>query len=310
MKDWSRGGVLARSASAGIELASDIVLQPLGEEELEEVVLKIEKEIEGDLTRSGPHRRNAWENGWAESLANFQHKSDEKSLVPGYFENSNVIRLNDRLFRVASGQAEADLLAFLVDLVVESCRQLYGFDNIHEFGCGTGIHVRRMAHRYSVSTVTGYDWATASQQLLNAISETDGLANLKARHFDFFNPDSSVEVGNRDVILTVAALEQTGSDFQPFLDTVLAKRPSLVIHIEPIEELLDTTSRLGQLSAEYFRKRNYLQGYFQALIEMQHEAKIRLLHSGRSGVGSFFIEGYSVVIWQPFEQGLSDVSVS
>ena len=299
MRDWSRGSLLSHAAKAGVDLESKVRLKRLSEAERSSALYKIEQELEKDLTKSGPHRKEAWEGGWKDSLTDFRKTRTKQSLTPGYFERSSFLRMKDELFHVAAGESEAVLLGFLVDLIVEISRRLYPFENIHEFGCGTGIHVRRLARRYQTSTVTGYDWATSSQQLVNEIRETERLANLKGRNFDFFRPDPSVDLGTGDAVLTVAALEQTGSNFGLFLDTLISKRPKLVINIEPIEELLDTSSQLGLLSAQYFRKRNYLSGFFQALVDKQTSGEIDILHSGRSGLGSLFIEGYSIVVWRP-----------
>lgn len=299
MRDWSREGLLSRAVNAGVVMESKVSLKGLSEEERTLALHKIEQELEKDLTKSGPHRKEAWEEGWKDSLTDFRTTRTKQSLTPGYFERSNIVRLKDELFQVATGESEAILLGFLVDLIVETSRQLYSFENIHEFGCGTGIHVRRLAKRYKAATVTGYDWATSSQELVNEIRESEGLANLRARNFDFFSPDPSVDIGAGDAVLTVAALEQTGSSFGLFLDTLISKRPKLVINIEPIEELLDTTTQLGLLSAEYFRKRNYLSGFFQALVDKEASEELTILHSGRSGLGSLFIEGYSIVVWSP-----------
>jgi hypothetical protein len=101
------------------------------------------------------------------------------------------------------------------------------------------------------------------------------------------------------VAMTIASLEQTGQNFRPFIQYLLDKKPSLVIHIEPIAELLDAGHPLDKLSIEYFRKRNYLDGLLSFLEKLESDSKIQILKKSRSWIGSFFIEGYSVVVWKP-----------
>ena len=71
------------------------------------------------------------------------------------------------------------------------------------------------------------------------------------------------------------------------------------MHLEPIEELLPDTEPLANISRQYFKKRNYLSGYLSQLMELEKSQSIEIFSAERSGFGSFFIEGYSVIIWRP-----------
>ena len=75
--------------------------------------------------------------------------------------------------------------------------------------------------------------------------------------------------------------------------------PSLVIHVEPIGELLDQNNLMDYLSLEYFKKRNYLSGYLTRLRELESRQEIEIIMAQRSYMGSFFIDGYSIIIWRP-----------
>jgi hypothetical protein len=99
--------------------------------------------------------------------------------------------------------------------------------------------------------------------------------------------------------ITVAALEQIGDKFDPFLEFIFAKKPSLCVHFEPIDEVLDQDNLLDRLSTLYFRKRNYLQGFLPRLRELEREGKLKILTEQRTYSGSFFIEGHSLIVWYP-----------
>jgi len=99
--------------------------------------------------------------------------------------------------------------------------------------------------------------------------------------------------------LTVAALEQTGANFIEFVNYLLAKRPSMVLNVEPIGELLDENDLLDFLSLEYFKKRNYLAGYLDYLRKLETQGKIQIVDTRRTFIGSMFIDGYSVCAWKP-----------
>lgn len=296
---WAKSGVLDEVSGSLVESLPSVHARLLNELESQTVEKLIRAELAKELNRVGGHRQPVWEEGWSQNLAEYRESGDGRSLIPGYFENSEYLRLSNELYSVTDPASEANLLAFLVDLVVESLSRLYEFSDIHEFGCGTGTHVRRLARNNKLRKVVGYDWARASQEILKEIAETEKLHNLYGRHFDFFDVDYSVDVKPGDLVITVAALEQTGTNFKPFIELLLEKNPRVVAHLEPIEELLDTSSWLGKLSRDYFHRRNYLSGLFNALVELEGSGIINILDSGRSGLGSLFIEGYSLIVWEP-----------
>jgi len=79
----------------------------------------------------------------------------------------------------------------------------------------------------------------------------------------------------------------------------LAQKPAMCIHVEPIAELLNENVLLDNLSCKYFRKRNYLHGFLCGLQELERRGQARIHRTQRTGIGSLFIEGYSVVVWSP-----------
>lgn len=298
LKHWALNSRVKIDERRGVKL-EDVRLTRVSEKDFSSLQKHMERELSKELTQSGPHRREAWDSGWAKNLRDFNKSGHEDSLIPGYFEKSSFVRLSDVMYRTTSGKTEATLLAFLVNLIVAKCKDSYGFTDIHEFGCGTGVHVCRLAKIYQDSNVVGYDWAKSSQELIEAASRLQELNNLRAQNFDFFAPSKETFLKPTDLILTVAALEQTGADFLPFTKFILENKPGLIINIEPMSELLDTSNFLGAFSSQYFLKRNYLRGYFDYLVELEESGIIEILESGRSTIGSLFIEGYSFVVWRP-----------
>jgi hypothetical protein len=100
-------------------------------------------------------------------------------------------------------------------------------------------------------------------------------------------------------IFTCAALEQIGTRFEPLLQWMLAQKPSVIVHIEPVVELLNETKLLDYLSVRYCRKRAYLSGYLTRLRELEAEGRLKIHMARDTGIGSLFIQGYQVIIWSP-----------
>ncbi len=257
----------------------------LTKKEEEQTLIKImDTLLDDSVPYSGAHRRRQWEKGWGENL-----KSG--NLKPKYFGKYPVTRLNGQFVK---GVDEQKALYTIVDELAE--KYLLRTTAICEFGCGTGHNLVRIANKFFITEALplyrfiGLDWASSSQKILRNI----GLEGYK---FDFFNP--KFKMPNDSSVYTVAALEQTGTNYKKFVSYLLKNKPKVVVHIEPIPELLDPTKLLDYLSIKYMQKRKYLSGYLDYLKELEKKGKIKILEARRSGIGSLYIDGYSVVVWKP-----------
>lgn len=231
---------------------------------------------------SGKHRKEQWEKGWGQNLK-------EDSMTPHYFGKYLVQRLNGRFILAFSKSFEASQLHRLVfDL---SCKYFKGTMDVYEFGCGTGHNLMEVSMSNSNLTVHGLDWAMSSQKILKKWG-------IDAHNFDFFKP-SKLKLTKDSGVLTVAALEQTGTEYKKFVKYILKNKPKVVVHIEPIPELLNPNNLLDYLSIKYMEKRKYLSGYLTYLKELERQGKIKILEARRSGIGSLFIDGYSIISWKP-----------
>ena len=133
-------------------------------------------------------------------------------------------------------------------------------------------------------------------QLINKLKLNNHIHSIFSFKFDFFNPkwDDSTEIPeeNESVIYSFAALEQVGKDYNALFNFIRGSiKPKIVIHIEPIEELLPQNQLLSYLSTKYFQKRNYLNGYLSFLRDQEKKGKIKIHLASRMPFGSLFIEG-------------------
>ena len=250
-----------------------------------------------NIVKAGKHRLSQWEKGWRENLKNITKSQNIGSIVPKYFGKYNYLRINQKFIRPASKNFEYHTLCVIVDWLFD--KYVRKADNIYEFGCGTGYHLLRARKINPTAVLWGLDWAPASQAIIKQLVSKYNDSNLHAHRFDYFNPDMNFKLGKNSIVYTVASLEQTGSKFKKFISYLIKNRPKLCIHIEPIAEFLDENNLLDYLSIEYFKKRNYLNGFLTYLRDLKRKGKIKILKAQRTFVGSLFIEGYSVVVWSP-----------
>lgn len=275
----------------------DLKFATLNNLEFESAILQVLNTLEGELSKAGPHRKTDWEHGWGENLRKFSESGEDHATLPGYFEKSRIIRWEQKWIKPNDPNLEQKLLAILVDALV------FKFGNnvspIYEFGCGTGHHLFRLRKLFPSKKLVGLDWATSSQELISSYAKSKNDSRLFGQNFDFFAPNYELQIDKDSMFLTVASLEQTYDNYVKFVDFILQAKPKIVINIEPMEEFLDSKNLLDYLSLKYFAKRNYLAGYFNYLKSLEKRGKIVIHDARRSMLGSFFIDGYSIVVWSP-----------
>lgn len=257
----------------------------LNKQEQEEVIIKIlDTLLDDSIPFSGEHRRQQWEKGWGENL-----KSGD--ITPRYFGKYKVNRLNGKFVWGLSPNYEQEMLYTIVDALAK--KYLTEAKDIYEFGCGTGHNLLRVRKINKTAVLHGLDWVTSSQKLVTNLG-------MKGHLFDYFAP-SNLKLEPNSAIFTVASLEQTGTKYKKFVKYLLTNKPTLCVHIEPIPELLDSTKLLDYLSIKYMEKRKYLSGYLTYLRELEKQGKIKIHEARRSGIGSMFIDGYSIIVWSPIK---------
>lgn len=267
--------------------------------EKEALLIKIiDALLDPALPRSGEHRLEQWERGWGENLESFvKNPASVDLLTPRYFAKYGAIRWCGDFINPISTEFEGHSLAVLLDWLFD--KYLRGASDIYEFGCGTGHNLLRVRGVNSSANLWGLDWAQSSQKIIEKLASYNNDSRLRAARFDYFNPDSTFKLARESVVYTVASLEQVGNRWESFVDYLRKNKPSICIHIEPIEELLDEQKLMDNLAIRYFRKRNYLDGFLTGLRRIEAEGGLKIHRAQRTNIGSLFIEGYSVVVWSP-----------
>lgn len=288
------GLVLPRQLRGETEL---VMASPLQGEARDAAILRCLDELASEHVKvSGQHRLGDWNTGWAEHERLFD-SAGLQGLVPRYFAKHPYARIDGEFAESASPLLELRLLRLLQEVVGHTF--LGDLDDIVEFGCGTGHNLIHAHMTYAPkSRLLGLDWAESSQDLLARVSLSLGTP-LKGRAFNYFDPHSFSPLPENSGVMTMCSLEQVGAHFQDFVQYLLEQKPAIVVHIEPMPDLLDPSRLMDWLSIEYARKRAYLDGFLPYLVGLQENRQLEILLTSRSGVGSFFIDGYQVCVWRP-----------
>ncbi len=281
-----------------------IDLISLSKDERDDCILKILKTLEDkNLVQAGRKRQNDWFKGWEENLSNFINSNNIIDLIPKYYNKYPYIRYNSELYRVKSKNAELNSVRVLINYIADI--YLRDSEEIIEIGAGTCHHILELSKTLKHKPIFyALDWSESTTLIAERLKERNHIESIYSFKFDFFNPcwhkDIKFPEENNSVIYSFAALEQIGKEFHNLFnfikDTI---KPKIIIHLEPIAELLPQDQLLSYLSTKYFYKRNYLSGYYSFLKQKEKEGEIIIHQASRMPFGSLFIEGYSLLVWAP-----------
>lgn len=294
------GRTVAQVAAA----LADFPLPPLryrtlADDEAAEVARRVDATIRDEsLRRSGEDDPAVWIRGWGEVAAQLKGQTITRdTLRPQYFRGEPICRLFGRYIRPLAPEFEYDVGLALRRVIFDEF--LGGVSPITEFGCGTGINVLLLSELFPEARLIGTDWAPASKDILSQMAEQTG----KPIHGEVFNMLTATGWdGPREPVgafLTVHAMEQLETHWQPFCDFMIARRPALCLHIEPLFEHYDEHSPFDDRGRRYHLKRGYLRGFLPHVEELRRAGKAEIVASRRVAFGGLYHEAYSILAWRP-----------
>jgi len=248
------------------------------------------------LSVSGRHRLSDWRRGWGEILQEFYNSNgDLQLLVPKDLHGNRPLRYKGNYIISFSNSFERDFALVFRHWLFK--KYFKNYQNIYEFGCGTGQNLALIATIFPDKRLFGMDWVPESKELLNAIAIKYGW-QMEGIQFDFFKPNYDLDILPDGLVYTSSALEQVGGDYNSFLNYLLAKKPRLCVNIECMSELYDENELHDYVALRYHKTRNYLDGFLTRLQELEKGRVIKIIATRRTGFGSLYHEGYMYVIWQ------------
>ncbi len=278
----------------------DLGYRVLEARERDRIVLDVLRTIEGGKLRAaGKNDPSHWVRGWgkirdlvrqqgvsAEVLSPQRHK-----LLPACRLGGNYVESDDPLFE------------FELSVIVRKAilgHFLKGYSRIVEFGCGTGLNLYILARLYPDKELVGCDWARPSLDMLGEIAASLDRP-IGGYVFNMLDPTGAeaVPLDRETAVVTALALEQLGSDYQPFLTYLLSEKPALCLHLEPLLELYEADVLADYLAIKYHMRRNYLNGFLPALRSLAEEGTIEIAVERRVKFGNMYHDPYSTVAWRP-----------
>lgn len=276
---------------------SDFRYRRLEPGERDNTILTILKRIASPtLGISGVDQKERWIRGWNENFEMFVNSGyNTDSLLPKFIRPDQPVRLDGNYALPLNAHFERDFYYVFRRWLYET--YLSTHNPIYEFGCGTGFNLVELASMYPEKELHGSDWVDAPKKIIDLLAEKKGY-NMKGHVFDMFFPNESFPMAQGSAIFAIGALEQIGDKFEPFLQFVLSRKPSIFVHVDSLVELHHENNLYDYLALSHDRKRNYLWGYITRLRELEKEGKIEILKLQRVPCGGLYHEGYSTVVWK------------
>ena len=247
-----------------------------------------------DFSIADPDNKARWERGWGENLTAFEKTGDTGALQPKYIRAGQPMRIQGHFADVVDPNFEANWYRLMQEYIGQS--YFSDMNEIYEFGCGSGVNIAVLAEMFPSKKLVGLDWVQPSVDILTRMNNK----NVSGKLFNFFEPDDVVEFGPKSAVFTFGALEQTGDQWEPFIQWLLERRPSLCVFVEPIYEMYDAEKfGIDYVAQEIHRTRNFMIGLDPYLRDLAQDGKIEIVKRQRSFIGSLLLEGYSQIVWRP-----------
>jgi hypothetical protein len=276
----------------------DFRFRALSSSERDATLVDVLTKIDSDqFSLAGKEGKPRWEKGWSENLESFRKEGGNLSaLVPKYIRKNQPIRLHQEYVLPSDGNMELNWYEIFRLWLFKT--YLRDVSTVYEFGCGSGFNLAVMAQLFPDKTYHGLDWASASRDIVDEMAKNFRW-RMTGHLFDFFAPDESLKIDPNSAIVTIGALEQTGRDYEAFLQYLLNSRAKICIHVEPIVEWYDANSLVDYAAIRFHRKRKYWEGFPERLAELEKAGRVQILKKKRAFFGSLYLEGYSQLFWRP-----------
>ena len=256
------------------------------------IILDLLKRIERkDFSIVGQNNER-WQAGWSENLAEFRKTGDIKALEPKYLRPSKYLRLNSQFIEPVDPMFERNWYRVFRGWFAR--RYLSQYDGIYEFGCGSGHNLAFLAQEFPDKMLCGFDWSPAAVEIARELANV--FPNiLGGERFDFFDPYGAYGWPPNTAVLTIGALEQTGTRWRPFINFLRRTRPAMCFHIEPMLGWYNPNNLVDWTAIKIHEARGFWSGF-----------DVFPLHKHRTGFGSLLLEGYSQFHWSPMLPEISE----
>jgi SAM-dependent methyltransferase len=265
-----------------------------------DIVDGIEKRIEArDFRIVGDNDNDVWVRGWGEILEQVEQQGFTPDVLrPQYFDHHRIMRFDGKY--IDGGDAN---FVYLYDQLLRRlvlAKYVKGQTKVVELGCGTGTSQLMLADLLPEAELVASDWSPPSQGIIKAIS-TYLKRPIKPVCFNMLTLEGwdELTIDNNSAVVTVHALEQLGAGCTALLEKLVAAKPKLCVHLEPVLELYDGANAFDDRAIRCHTTRNYLQNWLTDIRALAKVGKAEIIEERRLAFGDRYHEAYSMIVWKP-----------
>ena len=271
-----------------------------GLEKEKEILYALKKLAEDTQVVATPERKFVWNNGWNENREEFKRARSEKelfrALIPKYYHPGNSFRWKQEFVRGKNPFVEYEIFDVIRTYILATYAPPY--ETVYEFGCGTGHNLVRLVQMFPRKFVTGLDFVPSAIELLKDINRKFGY-NIHGKLFDMIHPDYNFHLQRNSCVFTFYSIEQLNKNTKSIVDYLLAEKPSLCVHCEPVLESYDDDVLIDWIAKQFHLKRGYELGLLKNIQNLEESGKAVIKKIKRIRFGSLTHEPCTLIVWQP-----------
>ena len=261
-----------------------------------------------------------WAVGWKESLNMYKRTNNCETLAPLYSGKLPYIRLFRQLYKTKTRATEEDtyktlehiLFSELYDSVIGSWITSHSSSSdgeyrepidIVEIGCGSCQHIPRLNKKLSKEgravRFHSSDWSESSGLICEELKAREGI-DINFKQIDLLSDNlKEHSLPSGAYVYTVNALEQLGNNSWKTIEWLISQSPRLVMHFEPVIEILEPSNALDRLSIDYINKRSYLSGLYGTIKTHEALERLSMLTCRRTFIANAHHENNTFICWVP-----------
>lgn len=255
----------------------------------------VNKIIQDKKDISSTKRKKIWHKGWEQNYKLFKkNPKDLKHLFPQYLKKS-PLRFFRKFIKPQSKYFEYNFFQLLRQSLID--KYLIKYNNIYEFGSGTGLTVLSLSKNFPNKKIFASDFVKSSINIIDLIKQHYKL-NIESSIFDIKKPNYNLDIKDNSAVITFGAIEQVGTNYKQFVNYLLKKKPNLIINMEPFKETYDLKNYMDLLSYFFVHKRKYAEDFLPYLKKLEKLRIIKIIKFQRTYFGGKMMESYNYIVWK------------
>ena len=220
-------------------------------------------------------------------------ESIEREISAG--DNEICVAKQNHLQLMTYSDAEDELIS-LVIRVVQSHLPAAA---IVELGCGYGRFLLRIARTLHNVPTFGGEYASSGVELLRVLVATDGL-KTQAGWCDFRDKLlTNLRIPPGAIIFTCYATHYIPILDMCFVESLISRKPKVVVHIEPCIEHFCESNLLSALRRAYVVRNDYNQNLVTLLRDAEQRGMLQIEKEIKNVFGTNPLLPASIIQWRP-----------